>query len=361
MYYWLSLSTILSTISLYSIIILIAIQTHVCTARQLTQQDFDDIIGSDYYLFIKYFAPWCGHCQKLAPIWDKLEAKILSFQTSRVIIGKVDCTEERDLCSRESVMGYPTLKLYKSQDRNGIEYEGERDLLSLETYLRTQLGERVVDGSDGSDSKSETGIETPKAINGLHELNDENIEDFLNRGRHFVDFYAPWCGHCQQLAPTWEQLAESFQFDTSVKISKIDCTANSLSCKHFEIKGYPTLLWIVDGKVTDKYQGMRSHEDLKQFVTNKKNEENIESDKVSLDLTLDHEEYGPLIITEHNFAKTIGKDYTFVWYWVPWCSHCRKLKTVWDQLANKFFGFTHVKIAKVDCAQHESLLSLIHI
>ncbi len=127
----------------------------------------------------------CGHCQKLAPIWDKLESKILSFQTSRVIIGKVDCTEERDLCSRESVMGYPTLKLYKAKDRNGIEYEGERDLLSLETYLRTQLGDRVVDGSDDRmDDKqsSDTLIEIPKPINGLYELNDEDIEQFLSKG-----------------------------------------------------------------------------------------------------------------------------------------------------------------------------------
>lgn len=83
------------------------------------------------------------------------------------------------------------------------------------------------------------------------------LNDFIidMKGRHFVKFYAPWCGHCQRLAPTWDQLAQSFEFDTSVKISKIDCTVNSLSCKHYQIKGYPTLLWIVDGKVLDKYSG----------------------------------------------------------------------------------------------------------
>ncbi len=121
----------------------------------------------------------------MAPIWDKLESKILSFEKSRVIIGKVDCTEERDLCSRESVMGYPTLKLYKAKDTNGIEYEGERDLLSLETYLRTQLGDRVVDGGgDLIDGKqpSDTSIQFPKPISGLYELNDEDIEQFLSKG-----------------------------------------------------------------------------------------------------------------------------------------------------------------------------------
>jgi hypothetical protein len=44
------------SLSLISIILLLT--SRVCIGRQLTQEDFDDIIGSDYYLFIKYFAPW---------------------------------------------------------------------------------------------------------------------------------------------------------------------------------------------------------------------------------------------------------------------------------------------------------------
>ena len=142
-----------------------------------------------------YFAFSCGHCQKLAPIWDKLEAKLSSLQSSRVIIGSVDCTEERDLCSRESVMGFPTLKLYKSRESNGVEYEGERNLLSLETYLRTQLGDEAVDGTDESseDKSRETldeSIDTPKPVNGLYELNNDNIEEFLSRGIVFGDQFA---------------------------------------------------------------------------------------------------------------------------------------------------------------------------
>ncbi|CAG2162542.1 unnamed protein product, partial [Oppiella nova] len=303
----------------------------------------------------------CGHCQKLAPIWDKLEAKLLSLQTSPVIVGKVDCTEERDLCSRESVMGFPTLKLYKSHETNGIEYEGERNLLSLETYLRTQLGDQIVDGVvDASEEQaSDPVVDTPKPVNGMHELTDENIDDFLSKGRHFVKFFAPWCGHCQRLAPTWHQLAQSFEFDTSVKISKVDCTVNAMSCKNFEIKGYPTLLWIEDGKVTDKYSGSRSHEDLKHFITEKKSEDNRE--KVTLNLSLDNEDFGPLMMTEENFGKIIKKGVTFVKYWVPWCSHCKQLRPIWHHLSTKFFGVKDVTIASVDCSQHESLCNKEHI
>ncbi|CAG2118714.1 unnamed protein product [Medioppia subpectinata] len=283
---------------------------------------------------------------------------MLSIQRTQVIVGRVDCTEERDLCSRESVMGFPTLKLYKSHETNGIEYEGERNLLSLETYLRTQLGDRIVDGltdtEETEDSLSSQPVaDTPKPMNGMYELTDENIDEFLSKGRHFVKFYAPWCGHCQRLAPTWHQLAQSFEFDTSVKISKVDCTISSMSCKNYEIKGYPTLLWIEDGKVTDKYSGSRSHEDLKHFITEKKTEDNRE--KVTLNLSLDNEDFGPLVINEDNFGKIIKKGITFIKYWVPWCSHCKQLKPIWHHLSTKFFGIKDVIIANVDCAQHESL------
>ncbi|CAG2120553.1 unnamed protein product, partial [Medioppia subpectinata] len=240
-----------SLLSVFCVLLLLSMRLTIAFGRQLTHEDFDEIIGSKHYLFVQFYAPNCGHCQKLAPIWDKLETKMLSIQRTQVIVGRVDCTEERDLCSRESVMGFPTLKLYKSHETNGIEYEGERNLLSLETYLRTQLGDRIVDGltdtEEVEDSLSSQPVaDTPKPMNGMYELTDENIDEFLSKGRHFVKFYAPWCGHCQRLAPTWHQLAQSFEFDTSVKISKVDCTISSMSCKNYEIKGYPTLLWIED-------------------------------------------------------------------------------------------------------------------
>ncbi|XP_054159042.1 thioredoxin domain-containing protein 5-like [Oppia nitens] len=339
---------------------LILSQLTATFGRQLTHEDFDDILASKYYLFVKFYAPNCGHCQKLAPVWDKLEAKLLSTSDSLVIIGKVDCTEERDLCSREGVMGFPTLKLYKSRESNGVEYEGDKSLLNLETYLRTQLGNTIVDGvtdlaSDES-AESHESPDTPKSFNGLYELTDENIDKFLSKGQHFVKFYAPWCGHCQRLAPTWDQLAQSFEYDTSVKISKIDCTTSGMSCKNYDIKGYPTLLWIVDGKVVDRYTGSRTHEDLKHFITEKKDIENENTEQtVTLNLSLDNEDYGPLIINEDNFGKIIKKDITFIKYWVPWCSHCKQLRPVWHQLSTKMFANNAITIASVDCSQHESL------
>lgn len=54
-----------------------------------------------------------------------------------------------------------------------------------------------------------------------------------------VEFYAPWCGHCKQLAPIYDQLAEKFLDDESVVIAKIDSTVNEL--EHTKISSFPTI------------------------------------------------------------------------------------------------------------------------
>eukprot|EP00755_Sulcionema_specki_P011450 Sspe_Gene.49057::Locus_26071_Transcript_1_5_Confidence_0.556_Length_656::g.49057::m.49057 len=76
-------------------------------------------------------APWCGHCKRLAPDWDKLAEDTAG---KGVVIGKVDCTVESDLCSTYGVQGYPTLKYWtkgagKPEEYNGGRSYDERDFV----------------------------------------------------------------------------------------------------------------------------------------------------------------------------------------------------------------------------------------
>jgi len=81
----------------------------------------------------------------------------------------------------------------------------------------------------------------------------------------FVEFYAPWCGHCKQLAPIWDSLGEKFADNEDIVIAKMDSTANEV--EDVKVQSFPTLKFFPKGsqEVID-YNGERTLEALTKFV-----------------------------------------------------------------------------------------------
>ncbi|GFS11878.1 thioredoxin/protein disulfide isomerase [Elysia marginata] len=294
--------------------------------------------------FVMFFAPWCGHCKNLAPTWNELAKIYNKDDDGPVTIAKVDCTEETALCADHEITGFPTLKLFEKGGKTFKRYSGKRDLEALKNFVQEQVvgkEEQAEAGNTFAEEKEES----------LITLNDENFEATIATGAFFVKFYAPWCGHCKKLAPTWDELAETFTKYKGVSIAKIDCTRSTVICKQYEVRGYPTLLWFQDGKKIAKYQGSRSHDALKEYTLTQLEAAGEEKN------TLESEEdvkSGVEDLTEENFKSFLSSRLVFVKFFAPWCGHCKRLAPTWEELAGKVKN-DEVTIAKVDCTQHKSV------
>ncbi|KAF7287794.1 hypothetical protein GWI33_003425 [Rhynchophorus ferrugineus] len=119
----------------------------------------------------------------------------------------------------------------------------------LEAYIKS---EPVPESQDGS--------VTVAVAKNFDEVVVNNEKDTL------IEFYAPWCGHCKKLAPTYDELAEKLK-DEDVAIVKMDATANDVPST-FDVRGFPTIYWAPKNKKNAPvtYDGGRELDDFIKYI-----------------------------------------------------------------------------------------------
>jgi len=197
-------------------------------------------------------------------------------------------------------------------------------------------------------------------------LTAQNFEAQTAEGIWMIEFYAPWCGHCKTLKPTWAQLATASK--GKFNVAMVDGSAEQGLSKRFGIRGFPTIKLIRDGKLYD-YNLRRTVEDFTAFAEGAYAK--VEAKEIpaaapaapvptaaaeaSVEESGDSAKKAAVILTTDNFDELTQSGDWLVEFYAPWCGHCKRLAPIWDQLASEADESLHV--GKVDCTTNNPVCS----
>jgi len=226
---------------------------------EVTDQNFDEIVkNSDIPVIVDFWAPWCGPCRMLAPLFEVLAEKY----EWKIKFAKVNVDENPQTAIRYNIQWIPSIILMKEWQvfktlvwvKQEEEYKKEFDTLLWENNYWEKKWEEKNEIKEGETLKINWWQEFISAL--------ENNKDKLV----IADFWAPWCGPCKMLAPTLDQLAKEFNWKIQVIKVNVDEQANQEIAQQFQVSSIPTLAFIKNGNDPEISVWVLPYEQLKEYI-----------------------------------------------------------------------------------------------
>ncbi|WAR17609.1 PDIA6-like protein [Mya arenaria] len=214
----------------------------------------------------------------LAGDWKKAATALKGV----VKVGAVNADDHQSLGGQYGVKGFPTIKVFGLDKKSPTDYQGPRQasgIVDAALNAASSMAKQRLSGKRGSGGSSGGGGGSGKKADpaDVIELTDSNFQELVINSEDIwlVEFFAPWCGHCKNLAPQWAQAATDLK--GKVKLGAVDSTVHTVISSRYGIRGYPTIKYFPGGKKdgeAQEYDGGRTASDIVSWA-NQKAAENV--------------------------------------------------------------------------------------
>ncbi|KAL0438106.1 UNVERIFIED_CONTAM: protein disulfide-isomerase [Sesamum latifolium] len=379
----------------------------------LDHSNFTDFVVKHKFLVVEFYAPWCGHCKKLTPEYEKA-ASILSKNDPPVFLAKFDANNElnKAIANDFEIRGYPTLKILRYGGSVVQEYKGPRDADGIVTYLKKQSGPASVEIKSPEDASSLIGDDKIFVVGVFPEFSGEKFDNFTTLAErlradydfgHTLDAKFLPRGDSSAAGPLvrlfkplmnslWTSrmhhpfVIKYFGSPNAKAMLFLNFTAeekfDAFKSKYHEVavfyKGKDLSFLMGDIEASQgafQYFGVKEEQvPLIIIQTNdgqKYLKPNVEPDQIASwvkdfkdGIVTPYKKSEPIpevnnepvkVVVADNLEDMVfnsGKNVLLEFY-APWCGHCKKLAPILDEVALSFANDADVIIAKIDATAND--------
>ena len=107
--------------------------------KTVVGDNFNDIVLGDKDVLVEFYAPWCGHCKRLTPVWEELGEAFSSVES--IVIAKMDATANEH--EHVDVSGFPSIQFFAANSKTPVDYDGSRTLDGFVAFLKNHATKNV--------------------------------------------------------------------------------------------------------------------------------------------------------------------------------------------------------------------------
>jgi protein disulfide-isomerase-like protein len=104
----------------------------------LDKDSFDTFMAENDMAMVNFYAPWCIWCQRLHPTYEQFAEKV-EEEGMPIGVAQVDCVENSDLCAKQKIAAFPTLRWFNKQTAVMPDYKGDRTVNALNSFSARKL------------------------------------------------------------------------------------------------------------------------------------------------------------------------------------------------------------------------------